>query len=146
MAQRADYFEQLTSLDTTRRRGLINTRDEPHARRDEWRRLHVITGDATRQPHATWLKVGTLALVLAALEAGELPAVVLADPVAAFRTVSRDLTMSAPLLLAGGGRTTALAVQRQMLAACAASQAVLAEPEAEPLLAAWASRPGRPSC
>lgn len=50
LAQRADFFTRLTSLDTTRDRGLINTRDEPHARASEWRRLHVITGDATSVP------------------------------------------------------------------------------------------------
>ena len=139
LAQRPDYFERLTSLDTTRRRGLVNTRDEPHARPSAWRRLHVIAGDATRQPFATWLKIGTLALFLAALEADELPPLALADPVAAFRATSRDLTLAQPLALADGPATTALGVQRRLADAVASSPAALREPEADALLAAWSS-------
>ncbi len=138
LCQRADYFTRVTSLDTTRDRGLINTRDEPHARPSLWRRLHVIPGDATRQPFATWLKLGTLGLVLAALAADHLPRIALADPVAAFPAVSRDLTLTRRLPLADGGAATALTVQRRYLEACAASSAARAEPEADALLAAWA--------
>lgn len=137
IAQRPDYFDRLTSLDTTRDRGLVNTRDEPHTRPSVWRRLHVIAGDATRHPFATWLKVGTLGLFLAALEAGELRRLELADPVDAFRTVSRDLGLRSLLPLRGGGALSALDVQRFLLDAVAESPAARAQPEAGALLAAW---------
>lgn len=137
LAQRPDFFERLTSLDTTRDRGLVNTRDEPHARPSLWRRLHVIAGDVTRNPFATWLKLGSLALFLAALEAGDLRGPRLADPVADFRAVSRDLTLARPLALADGGTATALEVQRRLLDVVAASPAARAEPESDALLADW---------
>lgn len=138
LSQRADYFDRLVSLDTTRNRGIVNTRDEPHAASARWRRLHVIAGDATRLPFATWLKLGSLALFLAALEADELPDVRLADPVAAFRAVSRDTRLAARLPLAEGGGASASDVQRRLLDAVAASPAARAEPEADALVSAWA--------
>lgn len=138
VAQRPDFFDRLTSLDTTRDRGLVNTRDEPHARPTRWRRLHTIAGDATHNPFATWLKIGTLGLYLAALEADELPAVALADPVAAFRATSHDPTLAVRHPLARGGAATAIEVQRRLLDAVGASPAARAEPEADALLAAWA--------
>lgn len=119
LSQRADFFERVSGLDTTRRRGIVNTRDEPHATASAYRRLHVIAGDANRNPFATWLKLGAAALVVAAVEAGGDPGVRLADPVGAFRTVSRDLTLSARLPLAGGGAASALDLQRRLLDACA---------------------------
>ena len=137
LSQRADFFERVSGLDTTQRRGIVNTRDEPHALPRDWRRLHVIAGDATRSPFATWLKLGVLGLCLAVLEARALPPVRLADPVAAFRTVSRDLTLSEPLALAGGGTGSALHVQRLLLDAAAAYAERTAFPEADALLAAW---------
>lgn len=137
VAQRPDFFDRLTSLDTTRDRGIVNTRDEPHARPSAWRRLHVIAGDATRNPFATWLKIGTLGLFLAALEAGDLPGFALADPVAAFRATSHDPGLVVRLPLAGGGAATAVDVQRRLLDAVAASRAARAEPEADAILAAW---------
>lgn len=139
LSQRADFFEQLTSLDTTRARGLVNTRDEPHANPARWRRLHVITGDATRHPYATWLKIGTLQVVLAALEADVLPTVTLADPVDAFRAVSRDLSLRRPLELADGARESALGVQERFLDACATASGRLDVPDLDALLAAWGS-------
>lgn len=119
LSQRADFFERVSGLDTTRNRGLVNTRDEPHAWRDRYRRLHVITADGNRNPFATWLRLGSLALFLAALEANALPTIRLAHPVHAFRTVSRDLSLSTPLGLADGGAASALDVQRRLLEAVA---------------------------
>ena len=71
ISQRADYVEAEVGLETTLRRPIINTRDEPHAARDRYRRLHVIIGDATLFDVATFLKVGTTSLVLAAIEADD---------------------------------------------------------------------------
>ncbi len=119
ISQRADFFEAEVGLETTVRRPLMNTRDEPHADPDRWRRLHVINGDANLCEVATLVKVGAMLLVLRAVEAGALAEPLrLADPLAAFRTVSRDLTLTATLPLADGRRVTALDVQESYLAAC----------------------------
>ncbi len=112
LSQRADFFEAITGLETTIRRPLINTRDEPHADRSRWRRLHVIAGDANRSHTSTWLKLGTASAVLAAIEAGALKPVRLADPLGAVQAVSRDLDCTARLELTDGRRLTAVQVQR----------------------------------
>ena len=70
LSQRADYIEVEVGLETTLKRGIINTRDEPHADADKYRRLHVIIGDANLAEMSTYLKVGTTALVLDMIEAG----------------------------------------------------------------------------
>lgn len=111
LSQRADFFEAVTGLETTIRRPLINTRDEPHADRRRWRRLHVISGDANRSHTSTLLKLGTAAAVLAGIEADVIRPVRLADPLGAVRTVSRDLNCTAVLDLADGRRLTALELQ-----------------------------------
>ena len=111
ISQRADFFEAITGLETTIRRPLLNTRDEPHADPARWRRLHVIAGDANRSHTSTLLKLGTAAAVLSAIDAGVLRPVRLADPLAAVRTVSRDLNCTARLALSGGGSMTALQIQ-----------------------------------
>lgn len=136
LSQRADFFERVSGLDTTANRGILNTRDEPHATASRWRRLHVIPGDATRNPFATWLRLGATSLVLAALEAGWTPPRRLADPVAAFRAVSRDLTLTAPLPLADGGAATAVELQRDWLAG--ASAVVAPDDDQASVLAEWA--------
>lgn len=125
LAQRADYIEAEVGLETTLRRPIVNTRDEPHADPDRWRRLHVIIGDANQLEVATYLKLGTTSLVLwlveraAAGDAADLGAALdrltLADPVRAVHTVSHDLTLTARLPLADGRRLTALEVQREYL-------------------------------
>ena len=111
LSQRADFFETITGLETTVRRPLVNTRDEPHADPARWRRLHVIAGDANRSHTSTLLKFGTAGAVLAAIDAGAIRPVRLADPVGAVRSVSRDLTCTVRLKLADGRRLTALEIQ-----------------------------------
>ncbi|GAA2727946.1 depupylase/deamidase Dop [Cellulomonas aerilata] len=127
LSQRADYIEAEIGLETTLRRPIVNTRDEPHADPERWRRLHVIIGDANLLETATYLKLGTTSAVLwlaeqrgseddavqAALVAVD--ALALRDPVEAVHTVSRDLTLTTPLELADGRRLTALEVQRAYL-------------------------------
>lgn len=115
ISQRADFFEREIGLETTVRRPLINTRDEPHANSNLYRRLHVITGDANLSHFSNALKFGTTSLVLALIEDGFTTSIRLADPVAAFHTVSHDLTLNAPLTLIDGGETTAIRIQREYL-------------------------------
>jgi Pup amidohydrolase len=112
LTQRADFFEVDIGLETTLKRPLMNTRDEPHADPERYRRLHVINGDANLCEVATFAKVGTMLVVLDLIEddaLGEVP--VLARPVEAFHAVSHDLGCSVPLLLEDGRRMTALEIQ-----------------------------------
>ncbi len=112
LTQRADFFEEEVGLETTLKRPIVNTRDEPHADAQRYRRLHVIVGDANLSEVATFLKVGTTALVLAMVEDDFLPRdLTLATPVAALRKVSYDLSLRNPLDLADGTRMTALEMQ-----------------------------------
>ncbi|WP_234988045.1 depupylase/deamidase Dop [Demequina sp. NBRC 110056] len=117
ISQRADYMETEIGLETTLRRPIVNTRDEPHADRKHWRRLHVIIGDANCLDVPTYLKIGTTALVLGAIEADDerLEALVLADPVGDVTRVSYDLDQRTELALASGEKATALEVQRALL-------------------------------
>ena len=113
LSQRADYIEVEVGLETTLKRGIINTRDEPHADADKYRRLHVIIGDANLAEYATYLKVGTSALVLDLIEAGErFDDLRLAEPVRAVHAISHDPTLAATVELAAGGRVTGLDLQR----------------------------------
>jgi len=118
LSQRADFFETLVDLNTMVKRPIINTRDEPHADHTKYRRLHVIAGDANMAECSTYLKVGTMALVLDMVEEDwALPPIELEDPIQAIKAVSRDLEVKADLRLAGGKPTTAVAVQRAYLQA-----------------------------
>ena len=118
ISQRADFFECVADLNTMVKRPLINTRDEPHADAARFRRLHVIVGDANMSELSTYLKVGTTAIVTHMLdEGGDVPALVLEDPVEAVKIVSRDLTMKADLKLSKGSAINALAIQRAYLRA-----------------------------
>ncbi len=146
LSQRADYIEAEVGLETTLRRPIVNTRDEPHADRKRWRRLHLILGDATLLEVATFLRLGTTSLVLWLVEQARerpglldfVPGVRLADPVDAVRRVSRDLTLRAPLELAGGGTATALDVQRTYLTAVRTALGQ-ADADSAEVLARWAS-------
>ena len=112
ITQRADFFEEPVGLETTLKRPIINTRDEPHADPLRYRRLHVIVGDANLCQVATFLKIGTTALLLAMVEEGMLDqGVRFADPVRALQQVSFDLTLRQPLLLEDGTSVTALSLQ-----------------------------------
>ena len=118
LSQRADFFEEEVGLETTLKRPIINTRDEPHADPAKYRRRHVIIGDANMSEVATFLKVGTTALVLAMLEDGALPErFQFAQPIRTLRAVSQDLTLRATHRLVDGSSVTALAVQWELLTA-----------------------------
>ena len=117
IGQRADYIEVGVGLETTLKRPIINTRDEPHADPKKYRRLHVILGDANCSEVAIYLKHGTTSLVLAMIEAGYLPSgLTLAAPVAAMHQVSHDPTLKQSVELADGRTMTAIDLQREYLA------------------------------
>ena len=116
LSQRADFFEEEVGLETTLKRPIINTRDEPHADSKKYRRLHVIIGDANLSEVQTFLKLGSAALILHALEEGALPdAVTLADPVNATWNVSHDVSMANPIERSDGPTLTAIEAQWQYL-------------------------------
>jgi Pup amidohydrolase len=115
LTQRADFFETEVGLETTLKRPIINTRDEPHADPERYRRLHVIIGDANMCEVSTFLKVGTTALVLKMVEDEYLPDLALANPVASLHEVSRDLTCTTPVRLADDRRLTAVQLQWEYL-------------------------------
>ncbi len=116
LTQRADFFEEEVGLETTLKRPIVNTRDEPHADAQKYRRLHVIVGDANLSEVATFLKVGTTALVLSMIEDDWLRRDLLpARPVQTLRRVSYDLTLAEPIEMADGTRMTALEVQWEYL-------------------------------
>jgi Pup amidohydrolase len=113
ISQRADFFETEMGLDTMVKRPIINTRDEPHANRDRYRRLHVIIGDANMSEFTTYLKVGTTLVVLQMLEDGFLPKpLVLLNPVRALRDISHDPTCTVAVPMHNGARMTAVDIQR----------------------------------
>jgi proteasome accessory factor A len=116
LTQRADFFEEEVGLETTLKRPIINTRDEPHGDPSKYRRLHVIIGDANLSEYQNFLKIGSTALMLAALEDGALPDPLdLNDPVESCWQVSHDIGLSRPLELDGGGTATALELQGRYL-------------------------------
>ena len=117
LAQRSDFFEVIASVDTMHRRPLVNTRDEPHADAERYRRLHLIIGDANMCEYATALKVGSAALAIDLLEAGELPVCELADPIGALKEISRDESRHWTVVLAGGGTSSALDIQTDIVTA-----------------------------
>ncbi len=115
LTQRAEHFEEEVGLETTLKRPIVNTRDEPHADSQKYRRLHVIVGDANLSQVATLMKVGTSAIIFAMLEDGALELMPISDPVRAMHHVSHDLTLASPLEMASGRTMTALEVQWELL-------------------------------
>jgi proteasome accessory factor A len=119
LSQRADFFEVEIGLETTVRRPIMNTRDEPHADVERFRRLHVINGDANLAEGITFVKVGAMMLLLDAIASGGLPEPVeFDDPVAAFRTFSHDVTLQATVRTTDGRSLSALDIQEEILARC----------------------------
>ena len=117
ISQRAEHIWEGTSSATTRSRPIINTRDEPHADAEKYRRLHVIVGDSNMSEYATFLKVGTTAILLRMLEE---PNVIMRDmtlenPIRAIREISHDMTCTRKVRLANGREATALEIQSEYL-------------------------------
>jgi len=115
LTQRADFFEAEVGLETTLKRPLVPPRDEPHADPDKYRRLHVIIGDANMCEVATYLKLGSTALVLKMIEDEFLPDLSLANAIAALHEISRDVTCTVEVPLADGRRLSAIQVQWEYL-------------------------------
>lgn len=114
ISQRADFFEVEVGLETTLKRPIINTRDEPHADAEKYRRLHVIVGDANLAEVAGLLKVGTTSLVLSMIEAGFLSDdLALQRPVQELHAVSHDPSLTHLVSLRDGRTMTAVEVQRE---------------------------------
>ncbi len=113
IGQRSDFFEVEVGLETTLKRPIINTRDEPHASADKHRRLHVIIGDANLCEVAGFLKMGMTALVLAMIEARALPDLTVQAPVGTLHAVSHDHTLKQLVTLRDGTRLTAVELQRR---------------------------------
>src|ERR671923_1533763 len=112
ISQRADFFEVEVGLETTLKRPIINTRDEPHADPEKYRRLHVIIGDANMSEVSTYLKLGTTSLVLAMIEDRFLDAELSLDaPVAELREVSHDPSCKHLMTLRSGRKMTAVQLQ-----------------------------------
>jgi proteasome accessory factor PafA2 len=112
ISQRADFFEEVIGLETTIRRPIVNTRDEPHADPQRFRRLHVIVGDANMAHIPTFLKIGTTALILQMIEDGFIEKdLSLKDPVASLHSVSRDLSCKQVLERTDGTTITAVELQ-----------------------------------
>src|SRR5271155_2313328 len=116
ISQRADFFEVEVGLETTLKRPIINTRDEPHADPEKYRRLHVIIGDANMSEISTYLKVGTTSLVLAMIEDKFLGSDLSVEaPVAELRAISHDPACRRLLTLKDGRKMTAVQLQAEYL-------------------------------
>jgi len=113
LSQRADFMETDLSVDTMHNRPILNTRDEPHADRAKYRRLHLIIGDANMCEYATALKVGTTQIVLDLIDRGAAPAIELADPVAAVKQISRDADLKATVRQKQGPSLSGVDIQEQ---------------------------------
>ena len=116
VSQRAEHIWEGVSSATTRSRPIINTRDEPHADAERFRRLHVIVGDSNMSETTTLLKVGATDLVLRMIEAGTVMRdLSLENPIRAIRDVSHDMTGQRRVRLANGREACALDIQREYL-------------------------------
>ena len=139
ITQRADFFEEEVGLETTLKRPIINTRDEPHADTGKYRRLHVIIGDANLSETQIFLKLGSAALILSAIEDGALPeAIAFEDPVKEVWSVSHDPTLAYRMTRDDGSTLTALEAQWQYLEwATKYARAADLHPAYERVLRAW---------
>ncbi|MFO7961292.1 MAG: Pup--protein ligase [Nitriliruptoraceae bacterium] len=140
LSQRAEHIWEGVSSATTRSRPIINTRDEPHADAERFRRLHVIVGDSNMSEYTTWLKVATCDLVLRMLEQqAVLREMSLDNPIRSIRDISHDLTGTRRLRLANGRELSALEIQQAYLERV--DRFVAADPDATEtdrhVVAAW---------
>jgi proteasome accessory factor A len=114
VSQRADHIWEGVSSATTRSRPIINTRDEPHADAEKYRRLHVIVGDSNMSETTTMLKIGSADLVLRMIEAGVVMRdLTLENPIRAIREISHDMTGRRVVKLANGRELSGLQIQRE---------------------------------
>jgi proteasome accessory factor A len=145
LSQRAEFFEEVVGLETTLKRPIINTRDEPHSDAERFRRLHVIIGDANMSQYATLVKLGSTALLLAALEelgVGVFPALP-KSPVRAVRFFATDLSLRETVLCEDGQLRSAWDYQDQLwnialeYVARTGGEAVATTTEVELIMTQW---------
>lgn len=116
ISQRAEHIWEGVSSATTRSRPIINTRDEPHADAERYRRLHVIVGDSNMSEYATFVKVGTAAVLLRMLESDVVMRdMTLENPIRAIREISHDITCTRKVRLANGREASSLEIQGEYL-------------------------------
>ncbi len=117
LSQRAEHIWEGVSSATTRSRPIINTRDEPHADAEKYRRLHVIVGDSNMSEYATFLKVGAASILLRMMEDKTvvLRDMTLENPIRAIREISHDITCKRKVKLANGRELSALDIQKEYL-------------------------------
>jgi proteasome accessory factor A len=139
ISQRAQHIREEISIATTTARGIINTRDEPHADREKYRRLHVIVGDSNMSEFATYLKIGTTAIVLRMIEDNFIKQrLALRDSVRAIQQISEDVTCTRKVELENGKRLSGVEMQWEYLE-CARQYFEQAEsdPITDQILARW---------
>jgi proteasome accessory factor A len=139
ISQRAEHIWEGLSSATTRSRPIINSRDEPHADAERYRRLHVIVGDSNMSEYAVWLKVATADLVLRMIEAGTVMRdLSLDNPIRAIREISHDMTCRRRVKLAGGREMSALEIQQHYFERVSQFlEHTGSDPETERVLAEW---------
>jgi proteasome accessory factor A len=117
VSQRAEHIWEGVSSATTRSRPIINTRDEPHADAERFRRLHVIVGDSNMSEYTTFLKIGATSIVLRMLEEDSRPwrDLTLENPIRAIREISHDVTCRRRVRLANGRELSAVEMQSEYL-------------------------------
>lgn len=117
ISQRSEHVWEGVSSATTRSRPIINTRDEPHADAEKYRRLHVIVGDSNMSEYTSFLKLGTCSIVLRMLEEDPAPwrDMTLENPIRAIREISHDITCTRKVRLANGRELSAVEIQSEYL-------------------------------
>ena len=139
ISQRAQHIREEISIATTTARGIINTRDEPHADREKYRRLHVIVGDSNMSEFATYLKIGTTAIILRMIEDNFIKQrLALRDSVRAIQQISEDITCTCKIELENGKRLSGVEMQWEYLE-CAKQYFEQAEsdPVTDQIMARW---------
>ncbi|MEO7804180.1 MAG: Pup--protein ligase [Actinomycetota bacterium] len=138
ISQRAEHIWEGVSSATTRSRPIINTRDEPHADAEKFRRLHVIVGDSNMSEYSAWLKVATTAILLRMLEEGiVMRELTLENPIRAIREISHDLTCRRKVRLVSGREATAIELQWEYLNRVAKYVERRDDPEMKEVVRAW---------
>ncbi len=139
LSQRSDFFETEVALDTMVKRPIINTRDEPHADREKYRRLHVICGDSNLSEYTIYLRSGATSLVLSMIEDGAIKKdLSLRDPVRSIKETSCDPTCTKELQLDDGKRLTAVQIQAEYLQMALDYVAIQgADPMTKDILSKW---------
>lgn len=138
ISQRAEHIWEGVSSATTRSRPIINTRDEPHADAEKFRRLHVIVGDSNMSEYTTWIKVATTNVLLRMLEEGTIMRdLSLENPIRAIREISHDPSCKRKIRLANGREASAVELQWEYLSKVARFAERRDDPEMKEAVRAW---------